>query len=169
MYFDKYANSVEKPVFSKPIPEGVTAESIMNKYFEAIGGKENAMNVKSVHYMANVAIEGVPMQLSADLKRMAPNMESMEMSAQGMGVLVKQKFNGESGYAEQQGMRKDLTAEEIAEKKMANTIVPELNFDMNSVSLDSKTSLNGSDVYKLKVKSEKLNKQVEKIQKLVIL
>ena len=39
-YFDKYANPVEKPEFSKPIPAGVTALSVMNSYVEAVGGKE---------------------------------------------------------------------------------------------------------------------------------
>jgi len=32
-------------------------------------------------------------------------MSSMEMSIEGMGTVMKQKFNGTDGYAEQQGMK----------------------------------------------------------------
>lgn len=150
-YFDTYARPVEKPVFSKPIPEGVTSQTVIDNYINAIGGKEKAMAVKTVHATATVKIEGVPMSLSADVKQMAPNKESMEMSAEGMGVLMKQKFNGESGYAEQQGMKKPLTEDEISEKKKDYSIFPELYYSLDSVKLESMTTIDGKDVYKLNV------------------
>jgi predicted Zn-dependent peptidase len=37
-YFDTFANPVEKPEFSKPIPEGVTAATVIDAYITAIGG-----------------------------------------------------------------------------------------------------------------------------------
>lgn len=151
LYFDKYANPVEKPVFSKPIPEGVTAQTVMDSYFKAIGGKDKAKTVKSVHSISNVTIEGVPFPLKGEMKTMAPNKMSVEMSAEGMGVLGKQKFDGTTGYREQQGQRMDLTSEEIAENKAEKTIFPELYYDAANVSLESMTTLNGKDVYKVKV------------------
>ncbi|NND53067.1 MAG: insulinase family protein [Flavobacteriaceae bacterium] len=150
-YFDTYANPVEKPEFSKPIPEGVSAQTVLDKYINAIGGKDKAMAVKTVHATAAVKIEGVPMSLSADVKQMSPNKESMEMSADGMGVLMKQKFNGETGYSEQQGMKKPLTEDEVSEKKKEYTIFPELYYDIGSVTLESMTTIDGKDVYKLNV------------------
>jgi predicted Zn-dependent peptidase len=154
MYFDKYANPVDKPVFSKPLPEGLTVQTVMDSYFKAIGGKEKAKTVKSVMTSANVTIEGVPIPLTAVIKVMSPNMESMEMTAEGMGVLMKQKFNGTTGYAEQQGQRKDLTAEEITESKAKYSIFPELYYDAANVSLESLTSIEGNDVYKVKVSKD---------------
>lgn len=152
-YFDKFANSVEKPEFSKPIPEGVTAHSVLDKYFEAIGGKDKAAAVQSAHSTANVAIEGVPISLTASIKQMAPNKESMEMTAEGMGVLMKQKFNGESGYIEQQGMKRDMTEDQISDRKSSHAIFPELTLDPANVSLESMTTIDGNDVYKLKVQN----------------
>ncbi len=151
LYFDKYANKVDKPVFSKPLPEGLTAQKVIGDYMAAIGGKEKAETVKSVHTSANVTIEGVPIPLKADIKTMSPNMESMEMSAEGMGVLMKQKFDGTAGYAEQQGQRKDLTAEEVAESKLKRSIFPELHYDAANISLESMVDIEGSETYKLKV------------------
>lgn len=155
MYFDKYANPMEKPVFSKPLPEGLTAQTVIDTYITAIGGKDKAAAVKTVHYVADVTIEGVPIPLKADIKMMVPNMESMEMTAEGMGVLMKQKFDGTTGYQEQQGMRKDLTAEELAESKLKYSIFPELYNDPANVSLESVTSIDGHDVYKIKVSKDK--------------
>ncbi|MCO4821004.1 MAG: insulinase family protein [Flavobacteriaceae bacterium] len=150
-YFDTYANAVEKPEFSKPIPTGVTTQTVMDAYFNAVGGKEKASGISTVHSIANVTIEGAPFKPSAELKQMTPNKESMEMSIEGMGTIVKQKFNGEGGYNEQQGIKTELTAEEVAEKKSEHTIFPELHYDMANVSLEAVTTIEGKDVYKVKV------------------
>lgn len=151
LYFDKFANPIDKPVFSKPLPEGLTAQKVIDDYLTAVGGKDKAKTVKSTMSVANVTVEGVPIPLTAELKSMAPNMESMEMSAEGMGVLMKQKFNGTTGYAEQQGMRKELTSEELADNKAKHSIFPELYYDTANLSLESAMTVDGNDVYKVKV------------------
>ncbi|SDB60702.1 Predicted Zn-dependent peptidase [Flavobacteriaceae bacterium MAR_2010_188] len=148
-YYDKYAKKVEKPVFSKPIPEGVTAKSVLDTYIARVGGKDKLSKVNTVYNVAEVSIANVPMQLSAEMKSMAPNMESMEMSAQGMGVLMKQKFDGTVGYVEQQGQKMPLTEVQIAEKKAEKSIFPELYYD--NAELESVATVNGKDVYKIKV------------------
>lgn len=149
-YYDKYANETEKPEFSKPIPAGVTVQTIIDNYFNAIGGKEKAMSVKST--LTKATISGLaPFPLDAELKEMAPNKESMELSAEGMGVIMKQKWNGETGYAEQQGQKREMSAEEIAQKKDEKSLFPELYYDASNLSLESLTAIDGEDVYKIKV------------------
>ncbi len=150
-YYDTYANEVDRPEFSKPIPDGVTAQSILNKYIEAIGGTDNLKSVKTVHSTANVTIEGVPLTLTADIKQMNPNKESMEMTAEGMGLIMKQKFNGESGYSEQQGMKQPMEGDQLALKKSESSLFPELTYSSDSVALDALTSIDGKDVFKVKV------------------
>ena len=44
--------------------------------------------------LSDVNIEGVPFNPTAVTKEMSPNMSSMEMSIEGMGTIMKQKFNG---------------------------------------------------------------------------
>lgn len=150
-YFDPYANPVEKPVYSKPLPEGLTAQTIIDNYLTAIGGKEKAKTIKTVLTIADVKIEGAPFEPIAEIKSMFPNKSSFEMSIEGMGVIVKQKFNGESGYIEQQGQLKELTEEEIGDRKSEFTIIPELYYDLSKVSLESITTIDGNDAYKIKV------------------
>ena len=153
LYFDAFANPVAKPEFSKPIPAGVTTQTVMDSYFKAVGGKEKAKSVKSVWTTANVTIEGMPFSPSGEMKAMAPNKTSMEMSIEGMGVVMKQKFNGTTGYIEQQGAKQELTADQVADQKAESSIFPELAYDPSFLTLESVTSIEGNDVYKIKVTS----------------
>ncbi len=150
-YFDTFANPVEKPEFSKPIPEGVTAATILESYIVAIGGLEAVNAVNSVMTAADVTIEGMPFKPTAVMKTMAPNMSSMEMSIEGMGTVMKQKFDGSEGYAEQQGMQRPMSEEELAEKAKEKGLFPETYLDASTLTLVSLTAIDGVDVYKLNV------------------
>jgi predicted Zn-dependent peptidase len=151
-YFDKYANPTEKPEFSKPIPEGVTASSVMTSYIEAIGGKAAVESVQTMLFNAEVTIEGAPFKPTAVIKSMAPNKSSMEMSIAGMGTIMKQKFDGTTGYAEQQGMKQPMSEEDVAEQASQKGLFPEAHYTADEIELMSLSDLDGTDVYKIKVK-----------------
>ena len=151
-YFDKYANPVDKPEFSKPIPEGVTASSVMASYIEAIGGNAAVESVQTMLFNAEVTIEGAPFKPTAVIKSMAPNKSSMEMSIAGMGTIMKQKFDGTTGYAEQQGMKQPMSEEDVAEQASQKGLFPEAHYTADEIELMSLSDLDGSDVYKIKVK-----------------
>lgn len=157
MYFDKYANPTEKPVFSKPIPAGVTAETVINNYITAVGGEANLNKVNSILTNANVTIQGAPYKPTATLMKMAPNKSSMEMKIEGMGTVMKQTFNGEEGYIEQQGRKMPMDEKTVASQK-DNTLFPELMLKPSNVALESIATIDGTDVYKVKVmKGEKVS------------
>ena len=151
-YFDKYANPTEKPEFSKPIPEGVTASSVMASYIEAIGGKAAVESVQTMLFNTEVTIEGAPFKPTAVIKAMAPNKSSMEMSIAGMGTIMKQKFDGTTGYAEQQGMKQPMSEEDVAEQASQKGLFPEAHYTADEIELMSLSDLDGTDVYKIKVK-----------------
>lgn len=154
-YFDKYANPVDKPEFSKPIPDGVTALTVMSSYVEAIGGKEAIEAVSTLLINADVTIEGAPFKPTAVIKSMAPNKSSMEMSIAGMGTIMKQKFDGTTGYAEQQGMKQPMTEEQIADQASQKGLFPEAHYTAEDIELVSLSDLDGTDVYKIKVNGDK--------------
>ena len=151
-YFDNYANPVDKPEFSKPIPEGVTASSVMASYIEAIGGKAAVESVQTMLFNTEVTIEGAPFKPTAVIKAMAPNKSSMEMSIAGMGTIMKQKFDGTTGYAEQQGMKQPMSEEDVAEQASQKGLFPEAHYTADEIELMSLSDLEGTDVYKIKVK-----------------
>ncbi len=153
-YFDTYANSVEKPEFKKPVPAGVTVATVLDDYIKAIGGLEAVNTVNSILMSADVTIEGMPFNPTAVMKSMSPNKASMEMSIAGMGTIVKQKFDGSTGYTENQGRKEPMSEKEFAEKSNEKGLFPEAYLDANTLTLVSLSAIDGVDVYKIQVKEE---------------
>jgi len=150
-YFDEYANPVDKPIFSKAIPENITVGTVTSSYFNAIGGKDKAEKINTIHMVANVTADGAPFPLNAELKLMTPNKEFMEISAAGMGTLMSSKWNGTNGSMTAQGMKQDMTAEQIEDKKNSRSIFPELGFNTENAELVHIIDIDGNDNYKMKI------------------
>lgn len=150
-YYDKYAAATEKPVFSKPLPAGLTASDVVKNYVKAVGGEANLRAVKSTLVNADVTIEGAPFKPKAVIKQMAPNMFSMEMSIEGMGTIMKQNFDGGSGYMEQQGRKIPMSESDISARKSEQGLFPELYMESSNLELESITTIDGTDVYKVVV------------------
>lgn len=157
MYYDAYANQVEKPVFTKPLPEGLTAEAVINNYITAIGGADNLSKVNTLLVNSDVTIQGAPFKPKATVKQMAPNKSSMEIVVEGMGTLMKQVFDGETGYMEQQGQKRPMDEKALAAKKAEKGLFPELSMDPSSLKLESVMTIEGADVYKVKVEKEEMD------------
>ncbi len=150
-YFDKYAKATEKPKFSKPIPANVTVESVLQDYVKAVGGKDNVTKINTVLTLADVTIEGTPFKPKATIKAMAPNKISMEMTIEGMGTIMKRKFDGATGYEEQQGRKIPMSDKELNNQKSEKGLFPELHLNASTATLESLTAIDGVDVYKVKV------------------
>lgn len=148
-YFDKFANPVAKPEFSKPIPDGLTAKTVLDNYIIAIGGTKNINMVNSVKMDGDFVIQGAP-PLTVEIKKTKDNKESMEVAMQGM-VMMKSKWNGTTGYREQQGQKMPLSDTEVSDKKAEAGMFPETAYDMANVSLVSIVDIDGADSYKVKV------------------
>ncbi|WP_372792765.1 insulinase family protein [Lutibacter sp.] len=147
-YFDKDANATGKPEMTKPIPDGVTKQTVFNNYFEAIGGTEKVTSITTFHNKAEASFQG--MALTMESKSMAPNKQLVTMSGMGM-ILSKMVFDGEKGYSEQQGRKTELSGD-ILEKTKANIVpFPEAGYSTDEkVSLEKIEPINGSDAYVIK-------------------
>lgn len=113
-YFDKEGNPTEKPEMTLPIPEGVTAETVVDKYVDAIGGKDKVETVKTVMMIANATIQGTPLVLTT--KSAAPNKSSQTIAVMG-NVMQKSVFDGENGYQEARGQKMNMQPAQIEESK----------------------------------------------------
>jgi predicted Zn-dependent peptidase len=117
-YFDKEGNPTDKPEMTMPIPAGMTAATVVDKYIEAIGGKDKVMEVKSTMMVSNGSIQGTPLVLT--MKNAAPNKTSQVISVMG-NVAQKAVFNGTTGYQEARGQKMDMQPAQIEEAK-ANSV-----------------------------------------------
>ncbi|WP_322550879.1 pitrilysin family protein [Flavobacterium psychraquaticum] len=146
-YFDKYGNPTEKPEVKKPIPAGVTAQTVLNNYIQAIGGEKAVKNVKTLAVYSTGTVQGTQLEL---VMKSAPKKLGVEMKAMGM-VMSKQVVNEKEAYAMQQGQRKDFTGEELEDMKAEATTFKELALLNNKgLTLTGIESINGADAYVIK-------------------
>lgn len=154
-YYDADANEVEKPNYESSIPEGVTAETVLNKYIEAIGGEAKLKAAKSMVMKAEAEVQG--MKLSMEMKKSDKNQFLQVITMMG-NVMSKQVFDGETGYVMAQGQKMDLTEEQMTAMKEEAALFPELDYLANAnATLEGTQKVDGKDAYVIKVSDTKIN------------
>ena len=147
-YFDKFGNPTEKPAMKKPVPAGVTAKTVIDAYVAAIGGDKAVKSVKSIAYVGSTTIPQAPMPLSYSSKMDSKGRMMTELSMAGMGSIMKQVVNGNTGYMMQQGQKKVLEGEELAKMKESAVLFNEtLLATKTGVTISGIEPMNGSDAY----------------------
>ncbi len=144
-YFDKFGNPSEKPEMTLPIPEGVTAASVIDSYFNAIGGADKIAAIKTLAMTYNATIQGTPIVLTR--KVAAPNKTTNTISVMGQ-TMQKQAFNGENGYNEMRGQKKEFDEKEINKSK-SNT-APFSDMAYKNGLLDRIEPIDGKNAYVIK-------------------
>ncbi|MBI9054742.1 MAG: insulinase family protein [Bacteroidales bacterium] len=147
--YDMYGNPVKEDV-KKSIPEGVTAESVIEKYISAIGGKEHLEKIQDVTMEATTSMQG--MEIKQKTYKKAPNKYAMIMSMNG-NVMQQQAFNGERGIMKGFGGEKEILGDDLENLKVDATLNAELKFAELGVklTLESVETIEGKDTYKVKV------------------
>lgn len=150
-YFDTEGNPTTKPAMTLPIPTGVTATSVINNYFKAIGGQNKVNAVKSVKVTSEAKVQG--MQVSLVQKNAAPNKSLTLVSMMG-NVMQKVIFDGTKGYQEVRGQRKDLAGKELEEAK--NSKAPFADEAYKKGILDRIEPINGENSYVIKLDKKEI-------------
>jgi len=147
-YFDKFGNSIEKPVAKKQVPAGVTAKTVLDSYIKAIGGEKNAKSVKSLFATMTGKVQGIDITMVR--KSTATGKKLDEVTGMGQ-TLSKDVFDGTKGYESAQGQKTDYDADKLAEVKFYATPFPELNLATKSgVTLSGIETFDGKDAYAIK-------------------
>lgn len=118
----------------------ITAEQLFEKYVLATTQSASMAEVnkkmkkiKSYKEVMDIASPQIPIPLSSTSVWIAPNTEASKMEGQGM-VLQKSFFDGTAGStSNMQTGKKDMTAEEIAAKKKAPGMLPEMNYSTSGM------------------------------------
>jgi len=153
LYYDKYANKTEKPDYDAAIPEGIDANTVLENYIEAIGGKSKLEGVDSYSMMAEAEMQG--MKLELEMKKTSKDQFMQDVKMQGNSV-QKQVLDGDSGYMMAQGQRKDLSPEEVTKLKEESAAFPELNYlAAGDVTLEGIEPVGDTKAYKLKISDSK--------------
>ncbi len=151
-YYDKYAKGSEKPNYEVSVPEGLTAQNVLEKYIEAIGGTDKLMGVESYSLRAEAEMQG--MKLNLEVKKTSKNQFMQDLKVMG-NSMSKQVVDGNKGYMVMQGQRKDLGEEELKKAKEESAPFPELNLLNTDVVLEGIEVIDGKKAYKIKISNEK--------------
>ena len=152
-YFDKYGNKVDKPVVKKDIPAGVTAQSVVKNYIDAIGGEKALKAVKTVLVTAKGTIQGRTLDMVSKFSN--KGMLTSDISMGGMSMM-KQVIGDKSGYQTVQGQKKAIEGEELVKEKKDAVPFVELSFlSDKTIVLSGIESLNGQDAYAVQVGTTK--------------
>ena len=141
-YFDQYGNPVSEPDYNKPVAEGITAQLVLEKHIEAIGGREKLENVHTLLLEGSSEIQG--MLLGLEIKKTDKNQSSTVISMGGMPV-QKIIFNKENGYMMLQGQRIDNAedANAVALKESA----PFMELAVKDAKLERMEVVDGKEAY----------------------
>ena len=152
-YFDKYGSKVDKPVVKKDIPAGVTAQSIVKNYIDAVGGEKALKAVKTILVSAKGTIQGQSLDMVSKISN--KGMSTSNISMGGMSMM-KQVIGDKSGYQTVQGQKKAIEGEELVKEKKDAVPFVELSFlSDKTIVLSGIESLNGQDAYSVQVGTTK--------------
>ncbi|HLP11579.1 MAG TPA: pitrilysin family protein [Flavobacteriales bacterium] len=164
---DLYDYLGDPEVLTKPIPAGITAQTILDNYIKAIGGKENLIAIKDEKISMEGSVQGQKLNFVTYHKaatKKAPYKFKEEMLFNGAMVVQSTTYDGKRLVeTSMQTGSKEYTGAELTEKVDENQMYPEmrykeLGFTANAVGIDN---LNGKDVYKLEVLDKKGNKSLK--------
>ena len=149
-YFDKYGNVIDRPA-SFELPDGVSAQSILADYIDAIGGQDaiNAIRSLEVSYNANF--------MGNELEAISINTDEEQKQIVKMGgnVLATVIVNASGAKVEQMGNSMDLPPEMAADMQAVIGIIPELKMMENeSITVSGIEEIDGQSAYALEMKGQ---------------
>ncbi len=149
-YYDKYGNVIDRPA-SFELPDGVSAQSILEDYIDAIGGQDAINSIRSLEVSYNANFMG------NELEAISINTaeEQKQIVKMGGNVLATVIVNASGAKVEQMGNSMDLPPEMAADMQAVIGIIPELKMMENeSITVSGIEEIDGQSAYALEMKGQ---------------
>ena len=149
-YYDTSGNIIDKPDYS--VDSNITAEGIINRYINLIGGKENLEEVQSIELKgsADLNMQGQSFKLEFYSLKNNQNQSLSTVSAGGMQV-QKSVFNKDQGYNIVNGQKIILSEDELEQALTDSKLFSELSYDYEIVKLVGSSTIDNQKVYEIKI------------------
>jgi hypothetical protein len=137
---------------TKPVPPGTSANDVINKYLQSVGGKEKLTGLQDAVITSTGEVQGQKIVRTQKIK--GNDKYLMEITLPDMNMTaVKILVNGDSVKLSQMGQTPVLDEETRKEIKEEAMLFPELSFQNSGykTELTSIKVLNGKDAYEVKV------------------
>ena len=145
--YDKYGNPVKA---ARTDFGDMTAEKVVEKYIEALGGREKLEAVSGLKQISTMNMQG--QEIESRMYKQKPDKYKMEMIMNG-NVMTKQVYDGESAKVIAMGQQQNLQGEQLEQMKYEAKMHKFLRYDELGVEteLAGIEQVDGEDAYKLKV------------------
>ncbi len=149
-YYDTSGNIIDKPDYS--VDSNITAEGIINRYINLIGGKDNLEDVQSIELKgsADLDMQGQSFKLEFYSLKNNQNQSLSTVSAGGMQV-QKSVFNKDQGYNVVNGQKIILSEGELEQALTDSKLFSELSYDYEIVKLVGSSTIDDQKVYEIKI------------------
>jgi len=156
-YYDKYGNKYD-PSMNK-IPAGVTAETVLDKYIDAIGGRANIEKIKDKVSIIKGSVQG--MEIKITISQKAPNKLLQVLDAGAMQQ--KTIFDGTKGVQIAMGKEVPLEGDDLLETKLEATLNLFLDYKGHGITaeLTGMEKVGGKDAYKITLTLPNNNKWIQ--------
>ena len=148
-YYDVKGNKVT-PGTKKAAPAGLTADQVVDKFLQTIGGREKLGQIKDLTMKLSATVQGT--ELAVVQQRKAPNKSKTVMQAQGMEIM-NITTDGKRAVMAQMGNQQEVTGPELEAIKAQNTLFAELYYDQMNIkrSLAGIETVEGKEAYKVEL------------------
>ncbi|MCX6152172.1 MAG: hypothetical protein NTX22_16725 [Ignavibacteriales bacterium] len=131
------------------IPEGVTADTVIQNYISAIGGKENILKVKDRTTFMNASVQ--ERKLTLTIYQKEPNKLLQVINSGGMEIKII--FNGEKGFQVTAAGKHEISGAALEDMKIEsnlNAVVDYARYGIKAT-LVGVEKLNDKNVFKLEM------------------
>jgi predicted Zn-dependent peptidase len=145
---DAFGNPVESAGLA--IPSGVSAESVISDYVDALGGADKLKKIKSFKMVMTTSVQG--MNIETILTHQSPGKLLMVNTMMG-NEMQKMIFDGEKGVQIQMGQAVPMSEEQVADYKIDARLIPERFYKELGVQTELKgiEMIEGKKAYKLSI------------------
>ena len=113
------------PAKTETVKSKLSSKEVIDNYLKALGGKDKLQAVNTTVIENTLTVPGLPAEVTMVTKKMGNKFKS-EQSVMGQKMI--QSFDGEKGYFDQMGSKKEIPADKIAELKKS-TVIDALAYD----------------------------------------
>lgn len=118
-----------------PVPDGVSTQSVLDNYINAIGGAEKLSKVTSYVRTGSMGMQGMALDMKIQMK--GNSMYKMEAMMGGATVMT-QCSNGEQGYSSQMGATEAIEGADLEAMRHQADLMFESNYEKYGVTADLK-------------------------------
>lgn len=123
-YYDAAGNKVERA--SLVLPEGLTADKVLQNYITAIGGQANLEKIKDITIKSNIASPVATIAVTQSQKGADKIIQSIRYSGNEVQRTI---INGSKGKALNGNQARNLSLAEVQEQKIKNSYTSVLSYD----------------------------------------